>query len=158
SVRLFFEPRFGRTLDDVRVHTSTEATAAARGLKAHAFTLGSDVAFAHGKYTPETGEGKRLLAHELAHVLQQRDGRVRTWLAQRDGDAGAKDDPLDAGSPPPSPPPLTSGTAPDAGGEVVEVAGLLLSTSPEYVQFSIEEMVREEGPDALEYWPKEYKR
>lgn len=68
--RSFFEPRLGRDLSDVRVHTSTEASDAAHLLHALAFTVGRDVAFASGKYAPENPEGQRLLAHELAHVAQ----------------------------------------------------------------------------------------
>lgn len=73
SERAFFEPRFGRDFGHVRVHTDARAARSARALNADAFTLGSDVAFASRKYAPGTTEGKRLLAHELSHVLQQQD-------------------------------------------------------------------------------------
>lgn len=84
SLRSFFEPRLGRDLGDVRIHTSPEAAEAARGLHARAFTLGSDVAFADGTYAPETADGKRLLAHELTHVVQQGEGRGGASILQRD--------------------------------------------------------------------------
>jgi len=69
--RSFFEARMGRDLDGVRVHTDGRAADAAREVSAHAFTAGSDIFFASGRYAPETASGKRLLAHELAHVAQQ---------------------------------------------------------------------------------------
>lgn len=74
GVRGFFEPRFGRGLDGVRVHTGARADEAARAVGARAFALGRDVVFAAGQYRPATPAGQRLLAHELAHVLQQDAG------------------------------------------------------------------------------------
>lgn len=70
-MRAFFEPRFGRDFGGVRVHTDTRAAETARALNARAFTLGHDVVFGAGEYAPGTGEGRRLLAHELTHVVQQ---------------------------------------------------------------------------------------
>jgi hypothetical protein len=72
--RAFFEPRFGTDLGDVRVHTDSQAAAAARALHADAFTFGSDVVFARGRYQPHSDDGRRLLAHELVHVQQQSSG------------------------------------------------------------------------------------
>lgn len=69
--RSFFQARFGRSFDDVRIHTGSASDRAAKTINARAFTLGSDIAFAEGEYRPESSEGKRLLAHELTHVLQQ---------------------------------------------------------------------------------------
>ncbi|MEV0390276.1 DUF4157 domain-containing protein [Nonomuraea sp. NPDC050643] len=74
--RAFFEPRLGVDLSSVRVHTGSAAGAAARSLRAKAYTVGSDVVFGPGRYAPESGEGRLLLAHELAHVAQ-RGGTVR---------------------------------------------------------------------------------
>ncbi len=74
-LRATFEPRLGRNLGHVRVHTSADAAEAARSLNARAFTIGSDVAFASGRWAPDTSDGARLLAHELAHVRQQADDR-----------------------------------------------------------------------------------
>lgn len=70
-VRSDLESGFGRDFGDVRVHTGHDAHAAARALGARAFTVGTDVAFARGEYAPDTDRGRRLLAHELAHVVQQ---------------------------------------------------------------------------------------
>lgn len=71
STRAFFEPRFGYGFSSVRVHTDTKAAEAARLANARAFTTGRDLIFGRGQYAPETASGKRLLAHELTHVLQQ---------------------------------------------------------------------------------------
>jgi hypothetical protein len=65
------EARFGRDFRPVRVHTDSRAAEAARDLEARAFTVGRDVVFGAGEYAPDAGEGRRLLAHELAHVVQQ---------------------------------------------------------------------------------------
>ncbi|HXU46560.1 MAG TPA: DUF4157 domain-containing protein, partial [Thermoanaerobaculia bacterium] len=71
SLRSYFEPRFGRDLSAVRLHAGGDAAEAAREVRARAFTVGRDVAFGAGEYRPESAEGKRLLAHELAHTVQQ---------------------------------------------------------------------------------------
>jgi hypothetical protein len=69
--RAFMEPRFGRDFGEVRIHTGANAAASAQAVHALAYTAGYDVVFAHGQFAPETGAGRRLLAHELAHVVQQ---------------------------------------------------------------------------------------
>ena len=56
----------------MRIHDGPEAAAAAAGVQARAFTLGRDVVFAAGEHDPASADGKRLLAHELMHVVQQR--------------------------------------------------------------------------------------
>ena len=71
SERSFFEPRFGRDLSGVRIHSGGKADEASRSINARAFTLGSDITFARGEYRPGTGQGRRLLAHELTHTVQQ---------------------------------------------------------------------------------------
>jgi 3D (Asp-Asp-Asp) domain-containing protein len=71
SERAFFEPRFGHDFSRVRVHTGGEAASAARSVNARAFTLGHHIVFDANEYAPETTAGKKLLAHELTHVLQQ---------------------------------------------------------------------------------------
>ena len=68
---------FGTDLSGIRVHTGTGADRAATGLHARAFTTGSHIAFRAGAFAPGTATGDRLLAHELAHVLQQHDGVAR---------------------------------------------------------------------------------
>jgi hypothetical protein len=71
--RAFFEPRFGRDFSHVRLHADGAAGRATRSIDARAFTLGGDIAFAPGEYAPGTAQGRRLLAHELVHVVQQAD-------------------------------------------------------------------------------------
>jgi hypothetical protein len=73
--REFMESRFGCSFDAVRVHTGSAADDTATTLGARAFTLGHEVVFADGNYRPGTVAGRRLLAHELAHVAQQ--GKAR---------------------------------------------------------------------------------
>ena len=73
--RSFFEPRFGHDFSRVRVHDSLEAGRAASSINARAFTLGKDVVFASGAYRPHSEAGRRLLAHELTHVVQQGEAR-----------------------------------------------------------------------------------
>jgi hypothetical protein len=72
ATRSFFEPRFGRDLGGVQVHTSPSASQSAAALQARAFASGNHLVFGAGQYMPAGGEGRRLLAHELAHVVQQR--------------------------------------------------------------------------------------
>lgn len=67
------ESAFGANFSDVRIHVGAEAPA----IGALAFTLGSNIYFAPGQYDPMTPRGQQLLGHELAHVVQQRQGRVR---------------------------------------------------------------------------------
>jgi hypothetical protein len=69
--RAFMETRFGADFSGVRVHDDARAAESARAVDAHAYTVGSDIVFAPGRYAPGTAGGDRLLAHELAHVVQQ---------------------------------------------------------------------------------------
>jgi protein involved in polysaccharide export with SLBB domain len=71
AVRSFFEPRFGHDFTQVRVHTDNWAAQSAHALNATAYTVGRDIVFGAGQYSPNTMAGKRLLAHELTHVVQQ---------------------------------------------------------------------------------------
>jgi len=76
STRTFMEERLGADFGDVRIHSDSEATESAKSLDARAYTVGNSVVFQSGEYTPETDPGIRTLAHELAHVVQQRNGPV----------------------------------------------------------------------------------
>ncbi len=79
ETRRFFERRLDYDFGRVRVHAGQPAGQAARALKARAFTTGSDIIFAPGQYSPRSPQGRWLLAHELAHVVQQRSaGSSRT--------------------------------------------------------------------------------
>lgn len=92
SARSFMEPRFGRDFSGVRIHTGTEADRAARDVSAAAFTVGPDIAFASGRYAPETESGRHLLAHELTHTVQQ--GHA-AGLRPESLKVGAADDPAE---------------------------------------------------------------
>ena len=71
SVRTFYEPRFGADFSGVRVHTGSHATETSRSINARAFTVGSHIIFGQGQYALESSAGRKLLAHELVHTLQQ---------------------------------------------------------------------------------------
>jgi Domain of unknown function (DUF4157)/Protein-glutamine gamma-glutamyltransferase len=71
STREFMEPRFGLDLGHVRVHTDALAGESAGSINAEAYTVGADIVMPPGNYSPDTGGGRALLAHELAHVVQQ---------------------------------------------------------------------------------------
>lgn len=74
ATRSFMEPRFGRDFSHVRVHTDSHAADSAHAVNAHAYTVGSHVVFGENRYFPGSTQGKKLLAHELTHTVQQ-------WLA-----------------------------------------------------------------------------
>jgi hypothetical protein len=74
GVRHSAEAQFGTDLSSVRIHTGPNAARLSEQRHANAVTLGRDIYFAHGRYAPETSEGRRILTHELAHTLQQRPG------------------------------------------------------------------------------------
>jgi hypothetical protein len=71
ATRGFMEPRLGSNFGGVRIHTDSRAAESARSVSALAYTVGQDIVFASGQYSPESATGKRLLAHELTHVVQQ---------------------------------------------------------------------------------------
>jgi len=72
ATRSFFEPRFGHDFSSVRVHYDGQAEGVSHSINARAFTLGSDIVFGAGEYAPSSFSGKKLLAHELTHVVQQK--------------------------------------------------------------------------------------
>lgn len=74
--RAFFESRFGHDFAAVRIHADDRSASLARSVDARAFTVGRDIVFGAGEYSPHTGEGARLLAHELTHVAQQRNSQA----------------------------------------------------------------------------------
>jgi len=93
GTRSFFEPRLGHDLSRVRIHTNDRAAESARQIGARAFTLGRDVVFASGQYVPGTFAGRHLLAHELAHVIQQSTSsslrnRSRSVVFRKSADKG----------------------------------------------------------------------
>ena len=80
ATRAALEPRLGHDFGRVRVHTDARAAASAQAVNALAYTVGRDVVFGPGRYAPSTIAGRRLLAHELTHVVQQA-GRTGAALA-----------------------------------------------------------------------------
>jgi hypothetical protein len=81
--RSFFESRLQHDFKDVRVHTGAPSANLARAINARAFTVGPHIAFAEGSFRPGTDAGRRLLAHELAHVIQAGVGAPRSAAATR---------------------------------------------------------------------------
>ena len=73
STRTYMEPRFSHDFSRVRVHTDAKASDSARAVNALAYTVGRDVVFGAGQYSPQTQRGRKLLGHELTHVMQQRN-------------------------------------------------------------------------------------
>ena len=76
DVREEMQGRLGHDFSDVRVHTDSQAHESAQSVNAHAYTVGSNVVFQRDKYDPGSAAGKTMLAHELTHVVQQRNGPV----------------------------------------------------------------------------------
>jgi hypothetical protein len=73
AVRAAMEPRFGCDFSSVRLHTDDHAARSAQDVNALAYTVGNNIAFDRSQYAPETARGRQLLAHELAHVVQQQN-------------------------------------------------------------------------------------
>jgi hypothetical protein len=90
ATRAFMEPRFGHDFSEVRVHTDAKAAESAWATNALAYTVGKDVVFGVGQYAPTSDAGRRLMAHELTHVMQQRD--VSTNLPMDGLRIGSPDD------------------------------------------------------------------
>lgn len=83
TTRAFMESRFGHDFSKVRIHTNNEAAQTARMLNARAFTIGNNISFGSGEYNPWASTGKHLLAHELAHVVQQSRQPQRPMLHRK---------------------------------------------------------------------------
>jgi len=105
------QPGFGQVLDDqtlafmqaayhtdfrdVRVHTGPDAAEAAQSIRAEAYTIGRDIYFGEGRYAPSSGEGRHLLAHELAHTMQQERVAPSAYAPGREARISTPDDPLE---------------------------------------------------------------
>jgi Domain of unknown function (DUF4157) len=81
--RAYFEPRFRRDFSAVRIHNDAQAVASAGAVTARAYTVGADIVFGAGEFAPGTQRGQWLLAHELAHVVQQSAGRAPAGVLAR---------------------------------------------------------------------------
>jgi len=91
ATRAYFEPRYGRSFADVRIHNDSLASRSAEALGARAYAVGQDIVFGAAEYQPGNKGGDRLLAHELAHVVQQSKRTIVANVVQRQADAGDKD-------------------------------------------------------------------
>jgi hypothetical protein len=80
KTRAYFEPRFGLDFSDVRIHSDSRAADSAKQLNSHAYAVGRNIVFGTGQFAPATPRGRRLVAHELAHVVQQGRGRFEAVL------------------------------------------------------------------------------
>jgi hypothetical protein len=88
TTRAFMEPRFGHEFSNVRVHTDAKAAESARAVNALAYTVGRDVVFGTGQYAPGAPQGRKLLAHELTHVMQQQNAALASQAGvSQPGDA-----------------------------------------------------------------------
>jgi hypothetical protein len=93
ATRTFFESRLGHDFSEVRIHTDNPAADSARGLNALAYTVGRDIVFGAGQYSPGSTSGQKLLAHELVHTIQQAEGSGgNPLLLQRAATDGMEDD------------------------------------------------------------------
>jgi len=125
------EARFGHDFSQVRVHNDQASAAAADNLGAAAYTTGSDIVFSAGSYQPDTATGRGLLAHELAHVVQQAGAPPVMQSKSADPPVTAPHDPSEraaeaaaeavlSGRSPATPSPVPAGTIQRGFGEVKE--------------------------------------
>ncbi|MEO6232013.1 MAG: DUF4157 domain-containing protein [Ferruginibacter sp.] len=84
DVRNFYEPRFRYDFSNVKIHTNTDAAKSAQSVNALAYTSGNHIVFNDGGFSPDTDNGKKLLGHELTHVIQQRGGDGKSVMRQED--------------------------------------------------------------------------
>lgn len=82
----YFSSRMGYDFSDVKIHNDKEAAQSAKDVNAKAYTIGEHVVFNEGQYNTESGEGKKLIAHELAHVIQQNQQEVNRTMQRKAGD------------------------------------------------------------------------
>jgi phage-related protein len=163
--RGFMESGLGTRLSQVRIHRDAQSAEAAEALNATAFSTGQDVYFAAGKYAPGHSEGQRLLAHELAHTVQQSNGLKPTKLARKAADVAVSDpdDPLEreadaaadrvmAHDPLPAPPPVP----PAAGANGISKPDSNGASNPQPPPLPVTEapvIQREENAD-VPWWQK----
>ncbi len=89
--RRFFEPRFGADFSSVRVHFGSSAQVTAKKNNAYAYTIGQDIVFGTGQYSPGSLSGQKLLAHELTHTLQQGKDRIKQKIQRKPITSSHKD-------------------------------------------------------------------
>jgi hypothetical protein len=161
AIRSFMEPRFGHDFGKVRVHTDQKAAESARAVNALAYTVGSNVVFAGGQYAPGKPSGRRLLAHELTHVVQQRG--MRNAAPQTKLEVGPANDSLEqeadrfaekvvgvsdtASAPPPDP--NSAGTQKRLQRAVEEPAATETATEPPAAQPIVDDETQQLGPGQM---------
>lgn len=96
GTRQFMERRFGQDFGQVRIHTDSRAAESAAAIQARAYTSGQDVVFGAGQHQPDSDSGLRLLAHELAHVEQQKTESGQASNSVRRTTNQLENDPADA--------------------------------------------------------------
>lgn len=162
ALRAGFEARFGTDLSAVRLHTGGRAARQARALRAQAFTVGTDIAFGAGHYAPTSTTGRRLIAHELVHVLQQsgRLGAPVPGTVQRQEAAGAQ-----PGTAAAEPAPEFAVTAPEPeearedtpagprpGARRSEFRGVVLADDREFMRGELRRLVAARGLGGADEW------
>ena len=90
SQKKFFEPRFGYDFSEVKIHNNPDAVKSSRSINALAYTTGNNIVFNENQFSPETDSGKKLLAHELTHVVQQNKSVGQKSIQRQDKDADDK--------------------------------------------------------------------
>lgn len=138
DVRSELEPRFGHDLGHVRVHTDPRAAKAARSIGARAFTHGAHIAFAPGEYRPAEREGKRLLAHELAHVAQNSVSPRSAETIQRQPDPNAGAQGQGAHAPPNKP--------------LYYYRGVVMTTDEAFMADELRRLIAREGIEGADRW------
>jgi hypothetical protein len=86
STQSFMQDRIGTDFSNVKIHTDGEAVQMNRELNAKAFTTGNDIYFNEGQYQPDSSDGKKLIAHELTHTLQQNDETIQRCIDPKKND------------------------------------------------------------------------
>jgi hypothetical protein len=132
------EPRFGRDFGSVRVHTDGQAAASAQSVNALAYTVGQDIVFGGGHYAPTTRAGRHLLAHELAHTIQQRSASARDTL-QTLSTVDTADSPLEREA--------DTAAAQVLAGERPSVAGMVTQARPQRQADSARHTMQRPMPD-----------
>lgn len=142
GLRNFFGPRFGHDFSDIRVHNGPLAAASALSVDANAYTVGKHIVFGSGNHLPSSEKGRRLLAHELAHTIQQESGAgfARSAISQPQDstelEANTAADAVMASQPPQ----LSSGHPPAVSREPAAEPGLLQKVKARFYQNLIDSM------------------
>jgi len=155
TTRTYMEQRFGHDFDNVRVHTGGHADAAARQINSLAFTLGNDVVFREGQYAPQSNEGRRLLAHELTHVVQQSAGSATAAIQREEATAATPGSmPLSVDPKKLEPATLTGVTAADPT-FIFDTRGQIIATVNQGIQLKVTAKPKDEDLELIkkgEFW------